>query len=181
MPPLPSNGPFRALRTEPPARDPGGRLAGPGQGEVLVRIAAAGLCHSDLSVIDGNRPRPLPMVLGHEAAGVVEALGDGVDDSRWAITSSSSSSQLRQLRMLRCRTSGPLYSRRGGERRGSSPLGPAAAHTQHPDHALNHHLGVSAFAEYVPVSRRSLVVVDRDLPFEHAALFGCAVLTGVGE
>ena len=55
-------------------------LAAPGPGEVTVRIAAAGLCHSDLSVIDGNRPRPLPMVLGHEAAGVVEALGAGVGD-----------------------------------------------------------------------------------------------------
>ena len=55
-------------------------LAGPGHGEVLVRIEAAGLCHSDLSVIDGNRPRPLPMVLGHEAAGVVEALGPEVND-----------------------------------------------------------------------------------------------------
>ena len=52
----------------------------PGRGEVLVKIAAAGLCHSDLSVIDGNRPRPMPMVLGHEAAGVVEDLGPGVDD-----------------------------------------------------------------------------------------------------
>src|SRR5687768_9486124 len=53
-------------------------LAPPGPGEVLVRIAAAGLCHSDLSVINGDRPRPLPMALGHEAAGVIEALGDGV-------------------------------------------------------------------------------------------------------
>src|SRR5829696_6617149 len=52
----------------------------PGPGEVLVKIAAAGLCHSDLSVIDGNRPRPMPMVLGHEAAGVVEKLGSDVDD-----------------------------------------------------------------------------------------------------
>ena len=53
-------------------------LDAPGPGEVLVRIRAAGLCHSDLSVIDGNRPRPLPMVLGHEAAGVVEQVGEGV-------------------------------------------------------------------------------------------------------
>src|SRR3982750_4490659 len=52
----------------------------PGRDEVLVRIGAAGLCHSDLSVINGDRPRPLPMTLGHEAAGVVEALGDGVGD-----------------------------------------------------------------------------------------------------
>ena len=55
-------------------------LAGPGHGEVLVKIAAAGLCHSDLSVINGDRPRPMPMALGHEAAGVVEALGEGVTD-----------------------------------------------------------------------------------------------------
>ena len=55
-------------------------LAPPGAGEVLVRIAAAGLCHSDLSVINGDRPRPLPMALGHEAAGVVEQTGPGVDD-----------------------------------------------------------------------------------------------------
>ena len=52
----------------------------PGHGEVLVKIAAAGLCHSDLSVINGDRPRPMPMVLGHEAAGTVEELGPGVED-----------------------------------------------------------------------------------------------------
>src|SRR6186997_809912 len=52
----------------------------PGQGEVLVKIAAAGLCHSDLSVINGDRPRPTPMALGHEAAGIVEEIGPGVDD-----------------------------------------------------------------------------------------------------
>jgi alcohol dehydrogenase len=52
----------------------------PGVGEVLVRIEAAGLCHSDLSVVNGSRPRPLPMVLGHEAAGTVLAIGPGVDD-----------------------------------------------------------------------------------------------------
>ena len=55
-------------------------LAPPGPGEVLVRVRAAGLCHSDLSVIDGNRPRPVPMVLGHEAAGEVVEPGPGVKD-----------------------------------------------------------------------------------------------------
>ena len=55
-------------------------LEGPGQGEILVRIEAAGVCHSDLSVVNGNRPRPVPMLLGHEAAGIVEELGRGVDD-----------------------------------------------------------------------------------------------------
>src|SRR5215204_1353939 len=55
-------------------------LAAPAHGEVLVKIAAAGLCHSDLSVINGDRPRPLPMALGHEAAGIVEEVGPGVAD-----------------------------------------------------------------------------------------------------
>src|SRR4051794_41891612 len=54
----------------------------PGPGEILVKIAAAGLCPSDLSVIEGNRPRPMPMALGHEAAGVVEEGGPGADDPR---------------------------------------------------------------------------------------------------
>src|SRR6202022_1334078 len=57
-------------------------LAPPGPGEILVRIGAAGLCHSDLSVINGHRPRPMPMALGHEAAGIVEELGQGVTDLR---------------------------------------------------------------------------------------------------
>ena len=52
----------------------------PGPGEVLIKVSAAGLCHSDLSVINGDRPRPVPMALGHEAAGVVEEIGPGVDD-----------------------------------------------------------------------------------------------------
>ena len=55
-------------------------LAPPGHGEILVKIASAGLCHSDLSVINGDRPRPMPMALGHEAAGVVGQLGEGVSD-----------------------------------------------------------------------------------------------------
>ena len=52
----------------------------PEEGEVLVRVNAAGICHSDLSVLEGVRPRPLPMALGHEGAGVVEAVGEGVSE-----------------------------------------------------------------------------------------------------
>ena len=55
-------------------------LAGPGPNEVLVRITGAGLCHSDLSIVNGDRPRPMPMALGHEAAGIVEETGPGVID-----------------------------------------------------------------------------------------------------
>jgi alcohol dehydrogenase len=154
-------------------------LESPGPGEVLVRMRAAGLCHSDLSVIDGNRPRPMPMVLGHEGAGVVEALGEGVADLHVGdhvvtafVPSCGACGPCRDERPALCEpgaaanTAGTLIS---GERR--LRRGPAS---------LNHHLGVSAFAQYATVSRHSLVRVDRELPFAQAAVFGCAVITGVG-
>lgn len=154
-------------------------LAPPGPGEVLVRLGAAGLCHSDLSVINGDRPRPTPMVLGHEAAGTVEELGPGVDDLRKGdrvvmvfVPSCGHCLPCAEGRPALCEpgaaanTAGVLLS---GERRLSRNGG-----------AVHHHLGVSAFAEYATVSRRSLVKVPSDLPLDEAALFGCAVLTGVG-
>jgi Zn-dependent alcohol dehydrogenase len=153
-------------------------LEEPGPGEVLVEIRAAGLCHSDLSVIDGNRPRPLPMVLGHEAAGVVAAVGADVDlvpgDHVVAafVPSCGACAPCVAQRPALCEpalatnTAGTLPS---GQRRLSRS-----------GESVNHHLGVSAFAEYAVVSRRSLVRIDPTLPFTHAALFGCAVLTGVG-
>jgi alcohol dehydrogenase len=154
-------------------------LSGPGPGEVLVRIEAAGLCHSDLSVIDGNRPRPLPMVLGHEAAGVVEETGPGVDDLVrgdhvvFVFVPSCG-------RCTSCAEGRPALCVPGAAANGAGVLlsGERRLHAHH--HDLNHHLGVSAFAEFATVARQSLVKVDRDLSFEHAALFGCAVLTGVG-
>ena len=81
-------------------------LEPPGAGEVLVRIEAAGLCHSDLSVINGDRPRPTPMVLGHEACGVVVGTGPGVDDPA-----------LRYLRHVRRRTTRAVSARRHDDRR----------------------------------------------------------------
>jgi alcohol dehydrogenase len=154
-------------------------LAPPGPGEVLVRVRAAGLCHSDLSVIDGNRPRPMPMVLGHEMAGVVESVGHGVGDLQRGdhvvasfVPSCGVCAPCVAGRPALCEpglasnTAGTLLS---GERR-----------LQQSGQPVNHHLGVSGFAEYATVSRRSLVRVDPSLPFAEAALFGCAVITGVG-
>ena len=154
-------------------------LAPPGYGEVLVKIAAAGLCHSDLSVINGDRPRPLPMVLGHEAAGVVEQLGDGVTDLAPGdhvilvfVPSCGHCPPCSEGRPALCEpgfaanSAGTLL---GGGRRLSRNGVP-----------INHLLGCAAFAEYATVSRRSLVKIDPDLPLDQAALFGCAVLTGVG-
>jgi alcohol dehydrogenase len=154
-------------------------LAGPGQGEVLVKVMAAGLCHSDLSVIDGNRPRPLPMVLGHEAAGVVEALGPGVDDL--AIGDHVVFVFVPSCGSCPCCSDGrPALCVPGAAANGAGVLLSGERRLSEVEHDLNHHLGVSAFAEYATVSRKSLVRVDSSLPFEQAALFGCAVLTGVG-
>ncbi len=165
----------------------------PGPGEVLVAIKAAGLCHSDLSVINGDRPRPLPMALGHEAAGVVEALGDGVTDL-------SIGDHVVMVFMPSCGHCDPCAGGRpalcepgaaangkgellGGGRRlhihGQSGLDTMDRADMSGD-IIHHHLGCSAFAERAVVSRRSLVKIDPALSFAEAALFGCAVLTGVG-
>jgi len=154
-------------------------LDGPGPGEVLVKIAAAGLCHSDLSVIDGNRPRPTPMVLGHEAAGVVEKLGPGIDDLKvgdhvvMVFVPSCG-------HCLPCAEGRPALCEPGAAANGAGTLLSGARRLHRNGTDVNHHLGVSAFAEYATVSRRSMVKIDRELPLDEAALFGCAVLTGVG-
>ena len=154
-------------------------LDAPGPGEVLVAIKAAGLCHSDLSVINGDRPRPLPMALGHEAAGVVEAIGVGVDDLQIG-------DHVVMVFMPSCGHCNPCAEGRpalcepGAAANGKGELLTKRRALSLNDQPINHHLGVSAFADRAVVSRRSLVKIDKDLPFEHAALFGCAVLTGVG-
>jgi alcohol dehydrogenase len=151
----------------------------PGPGEALVRIKAAGLCHSDLSVINGDRPRPVPMVLGHEAAGVVEALGPGVDDlapgDHVVMVFVASCGHC-----LPCAEGRPALCEPAFAANTAGTLLSGARRLKADGAALNHLLGVAAFADHVTVSRRSLVKVDKSLPFEHAALFGCAVLTGVG-
>ncbi len=154
-------------------------LDGPGHGEVLVRIAAAGLCHSDLSVINGDRPRPTPMVLGHEAAGVVEELGSGVNDLKAGdhvvlvfVPSCG--------HCLPCAQGRPALCEPGAAANTAGTLLSGARRLRRNGQVLQHHLGCSAFAEYATVSRRSLIKIDPDLPLDQAALFGCAVLTGVG-
>lgn len=151
----------------------------PGPGEILVRIRAAGLCHSDLSVINGDRPRPLPMALGHEAAGEVAALGAGVTDLRVGdhvvlvfVPSCG--------HCLPCATGRPALCEPGAGANGHGTLLSGARRLHRNGALVNHHLGCSAFATYATVSRRSAVMIDPTLPFDEAALFGCAVLTGVG-
>jgi alcohol dehydrogenase len=154
-------------------------LDGPGRGEVLVRIAAAGLCHSDLSVINGDRPRPMPMALGHESAGVVEEVGEDVADlvpgDHVVMVFMPSCGHC-----LPCAEGRPALCEPGAAANGAGTLLSGARRLHCDGVDINHHLGVSGFAEYAVVSRRSVVKIDRDLPLREAALFGCAVLTGVG-
>ena len=151
----------------------------PGPGEVLVRIRAAGLCHSDLSVIDGNRPRPVPMALGHEAAGVVEALGEGV-------TGLAKGDHVVAAFVPSCGHCGPCEAGRpalcepGFVDNGAGTLLAGSRRLHDARGAVHHHLGVSGFADHAVLSAHSLVQVPGDLPFAEAALFGCAVITGVG-
>ena len=155
-------------------------LGAPGHGEVLVKIAAAGLCHSDLSVINGSRPRPMPRALGHEAAGVVVSTGDGVTDL-------APGDHVIMVFMpscghcLPCAEGRPALCEPGAAANGRGSLLSGAMLLEREDHtAVHHHLGVSAFADHAVVSRHSLVKVDQQVPLEIAALFGCAVLTGMG-
>jgi alcohol dehydrogenase len=154
-------------------------LDAPGPGEVLLRIAAAGLCHSDLSVINGSRPRPMPMALGHEAAGEVVEVGEGVDDlvpgDHVVMVFMPSCGHC-----LPCSEGRPALCEPGAAANGKGTLLSGQIRVHCGDETLHHHLGCSAFADHAVVSRRSLVKVDKDLPLKEAALFGCAVLTGVG-
>ncbi|MBW9086712.1 zinc-dependent alcohol dehydrogenase family protein [Rhizobium wenxiniae] len=151
----------------------------PGREEVLVRISAAGLCHSDLSVINGDRPRPMPMALGHEASGVVEAVGPGVHDlvpGDHVVMSFVPSCG----HCLACAEGRPALCVPGAEANGKGVLLSGERRLVCDEVPVNHHLGVSGFATHAVVSRYSAVKIDRDLPLAEAALFGCAVLTGVG-
>ncbi len=151
----------------------------PGPGELLVRVGAVGLCHSDLSVIDGTRPRPMPMVLGHEAAGVVERCDAGTgfspgDHVVFAFVPSCG-------RCLPCAEGRPALCEPGAAANTAGVLLGGGRRWAHgADGPVNHHLGVSGFAEHIVASARSAVRIDPALPMEVAALFGCAVMTGVG-
>lgn len=151
----------------------------PQHGEVLVRIRAAGLCHSDLSVINGDRPRPVPMALGHEASAEVVECGAGVTDLTPGdrvvlvfIPSCGCCTLCAEGRPALCEP-GALSNNAGTLLGGGRRLNMGGA-------LINHHIGVSCFAEYAVVSRRSCVKIQADISHPEAALFGCAVLTGVG-
>ena len=155
-------------------------LDAPGEGELLVRIRAAGLCHSDLSVITGQRPRVMPMALGHEAAGEVVDVGPGTDGfapgDHVVLAFVPACGECRF-----CREERPALCEPGAEANVAGSLLGGGMRLHEDDGTLiHHHLGVSALADHAVVSARSAVKVPDDLPFDIAALFGCAVLTGAG-
>jgi alcohol dehydrogenase len=152
----------------------------PGPNELLVKVEAAGLCHSDLSVINGDRPRPMPMAIGHEAvATVIEtgavaaagfATGDRVVLSFLPLCGSCPA----------CLAGEGYLCANGAASNGAGTLLDGDIRLHECGAEVRHHLGASAFATHAVVDRRSAVKVPSDIPVEIAALFGCAVLTGVG-
>ncbi|MEO8203306.1 MAG: Zn-dependent alcohol dehydrogenase [Betaproteobacteria bacterium] len=154
-------------------------LAPPKRGEVLVRMGASGLCHTDLEVMQGQLAYPLPIVLGHEGAGVVEAVGEGVTLVRkgdhvvcsWNPTCGHCFYCDRGLPILcepftRHQPAGHLMD-------GTSRLEARGA-------KLHHFSVVSSHAEYAMVPESGAIPIPKEIPFDRACLIGCGVMTGVG-
>ena len=151
------------------------QLANPGPREVLVRTVAAGVCHSDLHFQNGSYPYPLPAVLGHESAGVVEAVGSMVDYVKpgdHIITCLSAfcghCEDCLTGHMSLCQE--PELQRAEGEP-------PRIANS---DETVHQFLNLSSFAEYMLVHEHALTKIREDMPMDRAALIGCGVTTGVG-
>jgi len=169
-------GPFAESR---PLRLAELELSEPGPGELLVKIDAAGLCHSDLSVVNGDRVRPTPMALGHEASATVLKVGDA----------SSPLAPGDKIVLAFLPACGVCADCGGGHGYLCAPAAASNAagellrggrRLREDAGEVYHHLGVSAFATHAVIDQRSAVKVAPDIPPEIAALFGCAVLTGVG-
>jgi Zn-dependent alcohol dehydrogenase len=153
-------------------------LAPPRAGEVLVRLHAGGVCHSDLNAIDGTAPTRCPAVLGHEGAGVVEVAGDGVALAvgtrvvlSWLPACGRCEECLRDLPHLCTETWDAMAT--GGLLDGTSRLSRG-------DGPVYHYSFLSAFAERAVVPARCCIPVPDDVPFPVAALVGCAITTGTG-
>lgn len=152
----------------------------PKRGEVLVRIAAVGVCHSDWNLVTGATKHPMPAVPGHEGAGVVEAVGPEVQDVttgdrvilNWAPACGQCFYCLRERPNLCDTYTGPIWA-------GTMLDGTTRLHR--PDGSdVFAFCGLAAFATHAVVPRASCVVIRRDVPLDIAALIGCAVATGVG-
>ncbi|HUS83206.1 MAG TPA: Zn-dependent alcohol dehydrogenase [Dehalococcoidia bacterium] len=149
-------------------------LEGPQRGEVLVKLVAAGVCHSDLSFIEGRWKIQIPTVMGHEGAGVVEKVGEGVTSVQpgdhvifsWVASCGVCRNCSRGKPYL-C-TNTPLATMKDGTTRFKKG-----------DLALFHQTGVSSFSEYTVAHETSMVKIREDMPLDKAALISCGVITGV--
>jgi Zn-dependent alcohol dehydrogenase len=157
------------------------QLAPPGSGEVRVRVVAAGVCHSDYHVMKGDIPQPLPVVLGHEGAGVVEEVGAGVT----GVAPGDHVVLLWRAACGRCEYCGrgrPALCPAGNRIRNTGLLGDGTSRLRlgSDGQQIYHFLGVSCFAEQAVCPAESVLRVPRDLPLDIVALCGCSVITGVG-
>jgi NDMA-dependent alcohol dehydrogenase len=151
----------------------------PRPGEVQIRMAAGGVCHSDLHVMTGHLGAPLPAVLGHEGSGIVEAVGAGVTSVRpgdhvlplWRYSCGDCE---------HCTAERPALCGAGMQIRMTGRLLDGTTRLTLGGQEIRHFAGVSSFAEYSVVPERSVLKIPEDLPLDRAALLGCAVITGVG-
>jgi alcohol dehydrogenase len=152
----------------------------PGPGEIMIEVAAAGLCHSDLSTIENQRPRPLPIVIGHEGAGIIREVGQGITDLKpgdHVITVFASSCGNCRY----CVRGRPNICPSGNSARAAGTLVTGTKKLRRLDGTpINHNSGLSLYAQYAVVARRSAVKIGKDIPLDDAAIFGCAVMTGAG-
>jgi alcohol dehydrogenase len=155
-------------------------LDGPAAGEVLVEMVSSGVCHSDLSVVDGSRPWNVPLVLGHEASGIVRDTGPEVHDLKPSDRVVFSYVPVCGGCVLCASGRGWLCENGLAANRAGTLLGGGRRFRRSSGGPLYHHLGVSGFSQFTVASQASLVKVDGDLPPDLSALFGCAVMTGVG-
>jgi len=152
----------------------------PGPGEVLVEVRGAGLCHSDLSALEGLWKRPLPLVGGHEGAGIVRELGAGVTGlapgDQVAMTAVAGCGHCRV-----CLAGRPGLCQASTSARAEGSLTTGARRLRLADgRRLHHYSAISVFAQYAVVAPQALIKIDSAVPLDVAALFGCAVLTGAG-
>lgn len=150
----------------------------PRRGEVMIKVAACGVCHSDLSATNGTIPLPPPLVLGHEAAGHVVEIGEGVTDFQvgdpvvvsWVAICGRCPYCVSGRPALCDNAQKAAMTLPDGSRRLKDAKG----------QELNHFAGVAVMAEYATLPCENVVKIDRDVPLDKAALIGCAVMTGVG-
>jgi S-(hydroxymethyl)glutathione dehydrogenase/alcohol dehydrogenase len=155
-------------------------VAWPQAGEVMVRMKAAGVCHSDLHVMKGDLPMPTPIIPGHEGAGIVEAIGPGVNsvkpgDAVWPIWRSSCG------RCDYCQQGRPALCDLGTAMRftGLMPDGKTRFHNTKGE-SIRHYAGVSTFSSLSTMPEAAVVKIEGEVPLWKAALISCGVITGVG-